>query len=281
MTVVTFPGANGSDRCGFLQIDDVRLEARFLGPSPEVAPTLIFLHEGLGSAALWRDLPERVAAATGWGVLMYSRHGYGASTHKPHPWPRSYLHDEAVHWLPRVVEAADIRRAVLVGHSDGGSIAAIAAGLGTVPQLEGVVLMAPHVMVEPATMSGVSGAIQAFEAGRLRDHLARYHDHVDDAFWGWATAWTEFGRAGFDVRHLLGGIQVPVMVIQGDDDEYGSAEQYESIRNAVPGAVDVRVLDNCRHLLYRDRPFEVVASVVDFVSALAAAGAGRGVTHSA
>lgn len=281
MTVVTFPGLNGSDRSGFLQVDDVRLEARFLGPSPDTAPTLVFLHEGLGSAALWRDLPERVAAATGWGVLMYSRHGYGSSTRKPHPWPRSYLHDEAVHWLPRVLDAAGIRRAVLVGHSDGGSIAAIAAGLGTVPQLAGVVLMAPHVMVEPATMSGVNGAIQAFEHGRLRDHLSRYHDHVDDAFWGWAKAWTEFGRSGFDVRGLLGGIQVPVMVIQGDDDEYGSADQYESIRAAVSAPVEVRVLDRCRHLLYRDQPFQVVDSVAGFVSGLAVAGVGQGVGHSA
>lgn len=281
MSIVTFPGMTGTDRNGFLQVDDVRLEARFIGPAPDAAPTLVFLHEGLGSAALWRDLPERVAAATGWGVLMYSRHGYGASTRKPHPWRQSYLHEEAIHWLPRVLDAAGIRRAVLVGHSDGGSIAAIAAGLNTVPQLEGVVLMAPHVMVEPATMSGVNGAIQAFESGRLRDHLSRYHENVDDAFWGWAKAWTEYGRGGFDVRPVLTGIKVPVMVIQGDDDEYGSADQYESIRAAVPGPVDVRVLDNCRHLLYRDQPFEVVESVVSFVSGLTAEAVGAGQGHSA
>lgn len=268
MNAVMWKGAGEAGADGFLQIGDVRLEARFLGPAPDQAPTLVFLHEGLGSAALWRDLPERVAAATGWGVLMYSRHGYGSSSRKPHPWPQSYLHDEAAHWLPRVLDAASVRRAVLVGHSDGGSIAAIAAGLGAVPQVEGVVLMAPHVMVEPATLSGVNGAIAAFEGGRLRDHLSRYHHHVDDAFWGWATAWTEFGRVGFDVRMLLPGIRVPVLVLQGDDDEYGSAAQYESIRDGVSGPVEVRVLDNCRHLLYRDAPFQVVESLVGFVSGL-------------
>lgn len=270
MNVVSFQGLSESERCGFLQLDDIRLETRFLGPAPDQAPTLVFLHEGLGSAALWRDLPERVAAATGWGVLLYSRCGYGASSRKPHPWPQSYLHEEAVHWLPRVLDAAGVKRAVLVGHSDGGSIAAIAAGLGTVPQVEGVVLMAPHVMIEPATLSGVNGAIAAFETGRLRDHLARYHEHVDDAFWGWALAWTEFGRSGFDVRLLLRGVTVPVLVLQGDDDEYGSAAQYESIREAVSGRVEVRVLERCRHLLYRDAPFQVVESVVGFVSGLTA-----------
>ncbi|HLO79102.1 MAG TPA: alpha/beta hydrolase [Magnetospirillum sp.] len=270
MNVVAVDRLNESRRSDFLHVDGVRLEARFLGPEPAQAPTLVFLHEGLGSAALWRDLPERVSAATGWGVLMYSRHGYGASTRKPHPWPQSYLHDEAVHWLPRVLDAAGIRRAVLVGHSDGGSIAAIAAGMGAVPQVEGVVLMAPHVIVEPTTLSGVNGAIAAYESGRLRDHLARYHDHVDDAFWGWAKAWTEFGRSGFDVRPLLSGINVPVLVLQGDDDEYGSAAQYESIRAAVPSRTRVRVLEGCRHLLYRDAPFQVVESLVDFVSGLTA-----------
>lgn len=268
MNIATSRDTLSSAREGYLDIDGIQLEARFIGPPPEVAPTVVFLHEGLGSASLWRDLPERVAAATGCGVLLYSRHGYGTSSRKPHPWPVSYLHDEAVHWLPRVLDAADIRRAILVGHSDGGDGPAIAAGLGTAPQIAGVVLMAPHVMVEPTTLSGVNGAIAAFEAGRLRDHLSRYHHHVDDAFWGWAKAWTEFGRAGWDVRPLLSGIRVPVLVLQGDDDEYGSAAQYESIRAAVAGPVEVRVLERCRHLLYRDAPFAVVDSVVGFVSAV-------------
>lgn len=273
MNVVAYQASGEAAPTNYLQLDDVRIEVRHIGPPPDRAPTLVFLHEGLGSASLWRDLPERVSVATGWGALLYSRYGYGASTQKPHPWPPSYLHDEAINWLPRVLEAAGIHRAVLIGHSDGGSIAAIAAGLGAVPQVEGAVLMAPHVMVEPATLAGVNGAIAAFETGRLRDHLARHHHHVDDAFWGWAKAWTEFGRSGFDVRHLLPGISMPVLVLQGDDDEYGSSAQYESIRAGVAGPVEIRVLNNCRHLLYRDAPFQVVESVVGFVSSLIPRGA--------
>lgn len=152
--------------------------------------------------------------------------------------------------------------------ADAPTVVFLHEGLGTAPQVEGVALLAPHVLVEPATLSGVNGAIDAFEKGRLRDHLSRYHDHVDDAFWGWATAWTEFGRQGWDVRPLLPGIRVPVLVLQGDDDEYGSAAQYESIRTGVSGPVEVRVLDRCRHLLYRDAPFQVVDSLTAFVGAV-------------
>lgn len=242
------------------------LEYRWLGPTAEQAPTVVFLHEGLGSAALWRDLPDRVAATTGYGVLQYSRHGYGRSSRKPHPWGASYLHDEAEHWLPRVIDALGIRHAVLVGHSDGGSISAIAAGMGAVAQLRGVALLAPHVMAEPATLSGVRGAIAAFEKARLREHLNRYHgDNTDDVFWGWALAWEQMCAEGWDIRPLLEQVTVPVLVVQGDDDEYGSADQYLSIKDRVPGGAEVRVLPQCRHLLYRDRPVEVTEAICTFV----------------
>lgn len=251
-------------RSGFLHVDGVRLETRFIGPDPADAPTLVFLHEGLGSIELWRDLPDRVAEATGLGVFLYSRHGYGASDHKPHPWADTYLHEEALIWLPRVLKAAGIRRAVLVGHSDGGSIAAIAASANVARQVQGVVLMAPHVMVEPAVLDGVQAAVRAYEGGRLRQQLGRYHPHVDDVFWGWAKAWMQFGRIGWDVRPFLSGVSVPVLVMQGDGDEYGTADQYQSVAKAVSGPVEVLELENCRHLLYRDRPDDVVNAVVDF-----------------
>lgn len=256
-----------SDRWGYLSILGQQLEYRWIGPEPGCAPTVVFLHEGLGSAALWRDLPDRVAQMTGCSVVQYSRHGYGGSTRKPHPWHQSYLHDEAVYWLPRVVDELGIRRAVLVGHSDGGSISAIAAGTGAVPQLAGVVLLAPHVMAEPATLSGVRGAITAFQSARLRDHLRRYHgENTDDVFWGWALTWERLCAEGWDVRPMLENIRVPVLVVQGDDDEYGSAEQYRSIQARVPGGAEVVVLSQCRHLLYRDRPAEVTEAVAGFVT---------------
>ena len=264
------------DRWGHVTIMGQDLEYRWLGPRPEQAPTVVFLHEGLGSAALWRDLPDRVAATTGTGVVQYSRHGYGRSSRKPHPWGVTYLHDEAEHWLPKVVDALGIRQAVLVGHSDGGSISAIAAGMGSVSQLQGVALLAPHVMAEPATLSGVRGAIEAFEKARLREHLNRYHgDNTDDVFWGWALAWEQMCAEGWDVRPLLEQVAVPVLVVQGDDDEYGSADQYLSIKDRVPGGAEVCVLPQCRHLLYRDRPAEVTEAICAFVGRALGAGGSR------
>lgn len=253
------------ERWGHLSIRGQALEYRWIGPLPDQAPTVVFLHEGLGSAALWRDLPDRVAATTGCGVLQYSRHGYGGSSRKPHPWPDTYLHDEARFWLPQVLDGLDVRRAILVGHSDGGSISAIAAGLGSVSQLAGVALLAPHVVAEPATLAGVRGAVDAFEKARLRDHLRRYHgDNTDDVFWGWALAWERLCADGWDVRPLLKQVTVPVLVVQGDDDEYGSAEQYLSIQAAVPAGAEIHVLPQCRHLLYRDRPAELTAALCAF-----------------
>lgn len=255
-----------TEHWGFLPVLGQQLEYRWLGPGPDAAPTVVFLHEGLGSAALWRDLPDRVAAETGCGVVQYSRHGYGGSSRKPHPWPETYLREEAKIWLPRVVDALGINNAILVGHSDGGSIAAIAAGLRSVRQLRGVALLAPHVMAEPATLAGVRGAIEAFEKARLRDHLRRYHgDNTDDVFWGWALAWERLCAEDWDERPLLGNVAVPVLVVQGDDDEYGSAEQYRSIEAMVPGGAEIHVLDQCRHLLYRDRPAELTSALCDFV----------------
>lgn len=252
-------------RWGYLSVLGQQLEYRWVGPPPDQAPTMVFLHEGLGSAALWRDLPDRVAGSTGCGVLQYSRHGYGGSSRKPHPWPDTYLRDEAEYWLPQVLNGLGVRQAILVGHSDGGSISAIAAGLGSVPQLAGIALLAPHVMAEPATLAGVRGAVDAFEKARLRDHLHRYHgDNTDDVFWGWALAWERLCADGWDVRPLLAHVTVPVLVVQGDDDEYGSAEQYLSIQSTVPAGVEIRVLPQCRHLLYRDCPTEVTAALCGF-----------------
>ncbi|MEW5726551.1 MAG: alpha/beta hydrolase [Pseudomonadota bacterium] len=263
-----------AERRGHLDVDGSRLEYRWLGPPPDRAPTVVFLHEGLGSALLWKDLPDQVAERSRWGVLCYSRRGYGASDRKPAPWPRSYLHDEAIDVLPRVLEVVGVRRPVLVGHSDGGSIALIAAATGL--DVAGVVAMAPHVLVEPRTLAGVRGARQSFEEGKLRDHLRRHHgDNVDGAFRGWCDAWLRFGEEGWDVRPLLPGITAPVLVIQGDDDEYGTRAQIEAVRDAVSGPVEARLLRGCRHLMYRDQPLQVVGAILDMLAWAEAAEASR------
>ena len=172
-------------------IDRRFLETRWWGPPPEAAPTLVLLHEGLGCVALWRDFPEALAAATGCGVFAWSRFGYGGSDPVSLPRPMRYMHDEALEVLPRVLDAADVRRAVLVGHSDGGSIAAIHAGTVHDPRVLGVVMIAAHFFVEDINIASIRGIKEDYEHGDLRRRLARYHRDVDVAFRGWNDAWLD------------------------------------------------------------------------------------------
>ena len=174
-----------------MMLDGRTLETQWWGPGPDAAPTLVLLHEGLGCVALWRDFPEALAAATGCGVFAYSRFGYGGSDSVALPRPMSYMHDEAVDVLAAVLDAAGVRRAVLLGHSDGGSIAAIHAGAVRDPRVVGVVLMAAHFFVEDLNIASIRAIKENYEQGDLRARLARYHRDVDVAFRGWNDAWLD------------------------------------------------------------------------------------------
>ena len=179
-------------------VDGKRLEARWWGPGPGGAPTLVLLHEGLGCVALWRDIPERLAAATGFGVFAYSRLGYGHSDPIEPPWPMTYMHDEALKILPRVLDAAGIKRAILIGHSDGGSIAAIHAGGIRDSRIAGIVTIAAHFFVEDLNISSIEQIRTTYETSDLRERLARYHAHPDVAFRGWNGAWLDPRFRAFD-----------------------------------------------------------------------------------
>ncbi|MDX1593148.1 MAG: alpha/beta hydrolase [Gammaproteobacteria bacterium] len=247
-----------------LHVDGRRLEAAWWGPPPGVAPTLVLLHEGLGCVALWRDFPARLAAATGCGVLAYSRLGYGGSDPCPLPRPLTYMHDEALEVLPRVLEAARIRDAVVVGHSDGGSIALVHAGGCDTPALRGVVTFAAHVFCEELSVKSIDAARRAYEEGDLRARLARYHGtNVDCAFWGWNRAWLDPEFMHWNLEEYLPGIDVPVLAIQGRDDEYGTAAQVEAI---VAGCgAEPLFLDDCGHSPQRDREHATLEAVSRFV----------------
>jgi pimeloyl-ACP methyl ester carboxylesterase len=250
----------------FLHMDGVRLEYCWIGPKPAEAPTLVFLHEGLGSVALWRDFPAKVAEATGCGALLYSRRGYGSSDAVELPRPFSYLRDEALDVLPKVLAACGVQRAVLIGHSDGASIALLHAGGDTSSMVEGVVAMAPHVMVEPVCLDGIAATTKAYAEGDLRRRLARYHgDNVDGAFRGWSETWLHPGYRDWDMRDCLPRIRVPLLVIQGDGDEYATARQYEIIAREVMCPVEVLVPADCRHSPHRDQPEQVLAAITAFV----------------
>ncbi len=191
-------------RRGDLFLDGKRLETAWWGPAPGAAPTLVLLHEGLGSVALWRDFPEALVAATGCGVFAYSRFGYGASDPVNLPRPMTYMHDEALNVLPRVLDAAGVRRAALIGHSDGGSIAAIHAGGVHDPRIAGLVLIAAHFFVEDINIASIARIKANYEQGDLRQRLARYHRDVDVAFRGWNDAWLDPRFRAFDITDHVG-----------------------------------------------------------------------------
>lgn len=238
-----------------IDLGDMQLEARVYGPAPSAdRPTLVLLHEGLGCVALWRDFPQRLAERTGLGLLVYSRHGYGRSSRKPAPWALDYMTTEGVSVLPRLLRAAGIEKSVLVGHSDGASIAAIYTGSIQDHGVRGLVLMAPHFFTEPMGQTSIAEAKTAFESG-LREKMARYHDHVDDVFYGWNGSWLHpTFESEWDITEPLAYIRVPVLVIQGEDDQYGTRAQVAAVEEECYCPVDVVMLPDCKHNPHLEQP---------------------------
>jgi pimeloyl-ACP methyl ester carboxylesterase len=249
---------------GFLDIGPQRIEYRMIGPSPEAAPTLVLLHEGLGSVALWGDFPDRLAAATGAGVFVYSRAGYGASSPRPLPWPVTYMHEEARETLPRVLAAIGFRRGMLVGHSDGASIAAIYAGSIQDHRVRGLVLMAPHFFTEEMGLAEIARARDAYAAGELRAKLSRWHADVDNAFHGWNGAWLDPAFRQWDITEELAYIRVPILIVQGEQDQYGTTRQIEVAQQECYCPVDVVLLPDARHAPHRDAAPETLKAIADF-----------------
>ncbi len=250
---------------GFLQVEGVRLEARWSGPPPEEAPTLVFLHEGLGSTSLWRDFPDRLAAATGCGALVYSRAGYGRSDPVPLPRPVRFMHDEAA-VLPRVLAAAGVREHVLIGHSDGASISLIYAGSHPAPGLRGLILEAPHVFTEPHGLASIARMTEVYRATDLRERLARHHGaNVDVAFRGWNDVWLAPEFAAWNIEDYLPAIRVPALILQGEDDEYGTWRQVEAIERQSGGPVESIAIPHCGHSPHREQPEITLQAMKEFV----------------
>jgi len=254
-------------RSGHLEVQGVALEHAWVGPpAGGETPTLVLLHEGLGCVGLWKDFPERLAAATGLGVLAYSRRGYGGSDPVALPRPLTYMHDEGLAVLTAVLDAAGIDSAVLVGHSDGASIALINAGGVRDPRVRGLVLMAPHVFNEELSVRSIAEAKQAYEAGGLREQLARYHGgNVDGAFRGWNQAWLDPGFRDWNIEEFLSSVEIPCLLIQGEDDQYGTIAQIEAIERQVAGPVERLMLPDCRHSPHRDQPELTLDAIKRFI----------------
>jgi pimeloyl-ACP methyl ester carboxylesterase len=242
-----------------------RLEYRWIGPPGGEAPTLVFLHEGLGSASLWRDFPDRLAAATELGALVYSRAGYGRSDPAGLPRPVTFMHDEAA-VLVEVLERTGVREPVLVGHSDGASISIIYAGSDAGPRPRALVLEAPHVFTEPHGLASIAAMREQYRTTELRERLARHHAHVDVAFRGWNDVWLDPAFRAWNIEAYLPRIAAPILVVQGEDDEYGTRAQVEAVRTGSAGPVEVLPVPACGHSPHREHPEVVLAAMARFIS---------------
>ncbi len=240
--------------------------------SVDAAP-LVCLHEGLGSLRLWRSFPADVHAATGRRTIVWSRHGHGRSCVVHEPRAVTYMHDEALLVLPELLARLDVAAPVLVGHSDGASIALVnaassRAGLDLAPPT-GVVAMAPHVVVEDVSIAGITEAREAWETTDLPERMARHHRDAAATFWGWNRIWLDPAFRNWDITDFLPGITCPVLAIQGHDDQYGTMRQLDLLAEGVAGPLTRVELDDCRHAPHLDRPDATTAAVVDFLAALA------------
>jgi pimeloyl-ACP methyl ester carboxylesterase len=249
---------------GFLRIGSSDLEYRMIGPAPEDAPTIIMLHEGLGSAGQWGDFPDRLQAATGVGVFVYSRAGYGASTPATLPRPLDYMHIEALDVLSKLLDEIGFRRGLLLGHSDGASIAAIYAGGVADHRVRGVAMIAPHFIVEDVSVTSIAEIKQAYETTNLKSKLARWHSDVDNAFYGWNGAWLDPRFSNWDISEFLAYIRVPLAILQGANDQYGTLRQVEIAQEECYCPVDVTIVPDAGHSPHRDAPEASLNAIAEF-----------------
>jgi pimeloyl-ACP methyl ester carboxylesterase len=251
----------------YLDVRGASLEFERIESAASKALTIVMLHEGLGSVAMWRDFPARLAAVSGANVLLYSRRGYGRSPSLSASRSVDYMHEEALQSLPALLDSLQIEKPVLFGHSDGASIALIYAAASSRP-VSGVVAMAPHVLVEDISISSIAAAREAYLTTNLRERLARYHLDVDGAFWGWNDIWLNPAFRDWNIEPVLPYIQCPVLAIQGLQDEYGTVEQVERIARQTRDC-ELLLLENCRHSPQRDQPDAVLTRVASWLQCLA------------
>ena len=254
---------------GFLQVDGVALEYRWIEALQPNRPTLVFLHEGLGCVGLWKDFPDQVAQTTGCGALIYSRAGYGGSGPAALPRPVHYMHHEGLVVLPEILQTIPSQRFILIGHSDGGSIALVTAGSGKAQGLCGLVLLAPHVFNESICVAEIRAAGAAFASTSLPEKLARYHGKQTEAtFWGWHDVWLHPDFWHWNLEEYLPAITAPTLLIQGTDDRYGTLRQVEAIQQQIAAPCTPLILPDCGHAPHIDQQRTVHQAMSDFIEQL-------------
>lgn len=251
----------------FVEINGHRIEYAEIAAKNPGRPTLILLHEGLGSLAMWREFPVRLAHATGCRIVTYSRWGYGRSDRFPSPRDPRYMHREALDELPALRATLAIDDPVLVGHSDGASIALIHAGSG-LWKVRGLVLEAPHVFVEDVSIIGIEETKHAYEDEDLKHRLSRYHADVEGVFRGWNDIWLSPQFRSWNIEDCLAGVACPVLAIQGVDDQYGTVAQVNAVARGIKGPFEKLLFENCMHAPHRDQEADTLAAMADFIATL-------------
>lgn len=254
---------------GYLFAAGKALEYAYCGGAGAREPVIVLLHEGLGCCAMWKEFPQQLSLACKLPVLSYSRAGYGRSEGIGLPRSVNYMHHEALETLPALLPASGISQVILVGHSDGASIATIHAGSSTSPGILGLVLMAPHFFVEDISVQSIAAARKAFDTGDLRQGLEKYHGtNTDEAFYGWNGAWLDPAFREWDITGYLKDIRVPVLGVQGVDDEYGTAAQLEALKDYCTAPAETVLIKNCGHAPHRDQPEFTIKAIAKFIAQL-------------
>ncbi|MCX7558589.1 alpha/beta hydrolase [Sulfitobacter sp. F26204] len=251
-----------------MNVDGVALEYACWGATPDAAPTLVLLHEGLGSVAQWKEVPQALAEATGYGVFAYSRAGYGRSDPVELPRPLDYMTREAEMTLGRVMDVAGIEQAVLLGHSDGATIATIYGGSISDMRVRGLILIAPHFFTETVGLQAIKAAGEAYATGDLRKKLSKYHANVEVAFRGWHDAWTDPAFARWNVADAIDHLRIPVLAIQGRDDPYGTLAQIAEIDERIYAPLDRLILEGCGHAPHLEQPAQTLSEIGEFCARL-------------
>ena len=251
-----------------LSVDNVSLECASWGPPPDKAPTLILLHEGLGCVAMWKDFPQKLSDKTCFGVFAYSRAGYGESDPVALPRPVNYMPLEAQNILPHVLDQIGFQRGVLVGHSDGATIASSYAASVSDQRVRGLILLAPHFFTEAMGLDAIAVAKSAYDTGDLRERLAKYHKNVDIAFRGWNDVWLNPEFKDMNVADCIDHWRIPVLAIQGREDQYGSIAQITEIEDRIYSPLEIVILEHCGHAPQFEQPEKTFQVITEFTATL-------------
>ncbi len=249
-----------------ITVGEMSLECAWFGPRPAEAPTIVMMHEGLGAVSTWRNFPQRLATATKTGVFVFSRAGYGRSSPVQLPRPLDYLHREATHVLPRILDTIGFERGILLGHSDGGSIAAIYAGSVQDHRIRGLVLIEPHFFVEDINIAAIRKTANDYHTTDLRSRLQRHHANADETMQGWLDFWLHPQFKFFDIREELHHIRVPILIVKGEKDPYGTIEQIRAAENECYCPVESIIVPNARHAPHHDQPELTLEAISAFIN---------------